>query len=202
MLNSLFGPVAFALLLPVGVAGGVEPDRGIAQYLIECRIFVADASGREVVIAEPHLVVSENRPASLRQINRTPRPGKTMDAKWLEEGTAIDVTIFLDDDGQRFLDANVQLTRRPTGWPPQKAGIRLRTTAVRVVEPVKLGEKIVVPLDGDGKQRVELRVSDLAHDDPKCDPAAELSPGLILGGVTPRIIVQEEEEERLGIECP
>ena len=68
----------------------------------------ADASGRGLVIAEPQLVVSENRPASLRQNNRTPRPGKTTDAKWLEERTAIDVTVFLDDDGQSFLDANVQ----------------------------------------------------------------------------------------------
>lgn len=133
--------------------------------------------------------------------------------------------VFRDDEGQRFLDANVQLTGRPASVPAQPnslvqtlactvsewlsppapeepVGIRLCTTAVRVVEPVKLGEKIAVPLNGEGRQRVELRVSEVGPPEHKCAPVAESKLGLILGGITPRIIVQEEEESKLGIEMP
>ena len=112
-------------------------------------------------------------------------PGKRR-TQWLEEGTAIDATVFRDDEGQRFLDAKVSWAARFPSvftWPPwpttyrrparDTVGIRLCTTAVRVVEPVKLGEKIAVPLNGEGKHRVELRVSEVAAPEAKRAPTAE-----------------------------
>lgn len=214
-------PVATA---PTPGADGACVDEG-PSYCIECWIIGPDASGTEFTISAPKVTVFENQPASVRDSSQIPRPGKTQHIEWLEEGTAIDVKVFRDDDGDRFLDAKVQLTGRTataadqqksliqslartlSEWlsqpaPEEPVGIRLCTKAVRVVEPVKLGKKIAVPLNGEGNQRVELRVSEVAIPEPKCAPAAEPTLGLILGGVTPRIIVQEEEEERLGIEMP
>ena len=193
-----------------------EPDK--PTYVIETRILGADSDGKETVLAAPKVAVFEDQGASIRIGSEFPRPGNTNEVELLHEGTAIDVKIFCDKDGQRFLDAKLTLTGQapppPVSnvavrlltrfvpdwlWQPAReepVGIRLVSTGARLVEPLKLGEKVVVPIGGEGPQRVEMRVTEMVSDE---RASARPEPSLILGGVTPRIIVQNEEEERLGI---
>lgn len=162
-----------------------EPDK--TTYVIETTIFGADVDGKETVLAAPRVAVCEDQLASVRIGSEIPRPGNTDDVEWLEEGTAIDVRIFRDKDGQRFLDAKLTLTGHAPPppisnvavrllsrfvpewvWQPveeESAGIRLVSTGARVVEPLKLGEKVVVPFGGPGSQRVEMRVSEQTPED-------------------------------------
>ena len=147
------------------VAAADECD---TTYSVECWIVGADADGQELVITAPKISVFENQHASVRDVCQIPRPGNTEDVEWLEEGTAIDVKIFRDKDGQRFLDAKLTLTGHAPPppisnvavrlltrfvpdwvWQPvrdEPTGIRLVSTGARVVEPLKLGEKVVVPI--------------------------------------------------------
>jgi hypothetical protein len=214
-MRTLFAFLA-CMLVATRVAAADECD---TTYSIACRIVGADANGLELVITVPKISVFENQDASIRDVCQIPRPGNTDDVEWLEEGTAIDVKIFRDRDGQRFLDAKLTLTGHappsPVSnvavrlltrfvpdwvWQPveeEPTGVRLVSTGARVIEPLKLGEKLVVPFGQHGWQRLEMRVNELVPQD-----RMATRPGLILGGVTPRIIVQEEEEERLGIPLP
>jgi len=162
-----------------------EPDK--PTYVIETRILGADSDGKETVLAAPKVAVLEEQAASIRIGSEIPRPGNTNEVEFLHEGTAIDVKIFRDNDGQRFLDAKLTLTghappppvsnvavrlltRFVPDWlwkptPEEPVGIRLISTGARVVEPLKLGEKIVVPIGGEGAQRVEMRVTEQTPED-------------------------------------
>jgi len=97
------------------------------------------------------------------------------------------VKIFRDKDGQRFLDAKLTFTERGPAplasnvavrllvrfvpdwvWRPaedEPTGVRLVFTGARVVEPLQLGEKLVVPIGEQRKQRVEMRVTEQTPED-------------------------------------
>ncbi len=226
--------VASALLSVSGVVWAGEFDAAASgrSYCVECWIVGTDTAGNELVITAPKVSLFENQKGWVRDVSRLPRPGKTETPEWLEEGTTVDVKIFRAGDGQRFLDAELKctghaaqpresridvtlLTRYVPSWvwqpkPEKPLGIRLVSTAVRIVEPVKLGEKIVVPLAVPGflgqrdvgrnegvKHRIEMRVTEIGPEERTDSRSAK--PRLILGGVTPRVIYQEEEENKLGI---
>jgi hypothetical protein len=227
--------VAGVLLSVSGVVWAGEFDAAAPEqsYCVECWLVGSDTDGNELVITAPKVSLFENQKGSVRDVSRSPRPGKTETPEWLEEGTTIDVKIFRADDGRRFLDAELKctghaaetqeskfnislLTRHVPGWiwqpKPEKAlGIRLVSTTVRVIGPVKLGEKIVVPLAAPGflrqrdvggiertKHRIEMRVTEIGPENQS--HASSAKPRLILGGVTPRVISQEEEENKLGLD--
>jgi len=73
--------------------------------------------------------------------------------------------------------------------------IRLTSTSTRIVEPLQLDKKIAVPLD---KGRIELRISETPTKPVSNNTPSSLGISL-MKMVNPRIIIQEEEEEKLGI---
>ncbi len=221
----LFG-AGTVVLTAAGIFRGAEPQGTKAtaarRYVVECWLVLADPTGKEHPVVAPKVTLEEGQQATVRDVSKRPLPGKTRQASWIEEGTSIELCVFQAEDGQRFVDANFQLSGRPatkqreqkpavgallsmvpTEWlwqrgrdaktasRPGSEGVRivepaLVTHAVRVVEPLRLGEKIVVPATPWG--RFEVRVTETTYDG-----------RVIMGGVTPRIIIQEEEEEKLGI---
>lgn len=217
----LFALVATVLLLETHVASADDSNCGDANkaYVIECRIVGRDPNGEELVIMAPKISVAENQQASIRDACQIPRPGNTDHVELLEQGTAIDVQVIRDKDGKRFLDAKLTLTGQPPAAPPrnvavrlltrfvpawiwvpaseEQVGIRLVSTGARVVEPLELNKKIDVPFGQNESQRLEILVSEMESQD---GVAARPEPCLMLGGVTPRIIITGEEEELLGIQ--
>jgi hypothetical protein len=216
----LFTLIATVVLFDSKIVCGDDSQRGDTEraYVIECRIVGRDPNGQELVITAPKISVAENQPASIRDECQIPRPGNTDEVELLEEGTAIDVQVIRDKDGQRFLDAKLTLTGQPAAAPPrnvavrlltrfvpawlwepapdEQVGIRLISAGVRVVEPLELNKKIEVPFGRNEPQRLEILVSEMESQD---GVAARPEPCLMLGGVTPRIIITGEEEEKLGI---
>ena len=173
---------------------GDEPQTpqpaGVRQYAIECW-FDVYSSGKRVVVTAPKATISEGRTAMVRDVARLPRPGKTNEIEWLEEGTAIDVKVYRAEDGQRFLDAELRCSGSARGEPknekhaaglnsllPQRLSqpeteerskeshrIRLVTTSARVVEPLKLGEKVAVTFGQPPyEHRFEVRVTEVSAD--------------------------------------
>ena len=212
---------AAVLLFDARVACGDDSTCGDSNkvYVIEFRIVGRDTDGQETVIIAPKISVAENQQASVRSTCEIPRPGNTDNVELLEEGTAIDVQVIRDKDGKRFLDAKLTLTGQPGAAPPrnvavrlltrfvpawiwgpaseEQVGIRLISAGARVVEPLELNKKIGVPFGQNGSQRLEILVSEMESQD---GIAARPEPCLMLGGVTPRIIIEGEEEEKLGID--
>jgi hypothetical protein len=220
--------VAFPAMLRGDDSRGPQPS-GVRQYVIECW-FDVFSSGKKSVVTAPKATINEGQPAMIRDIARVPRPGKTKEVEWLEEGTSIDVNVFRAEDGQRFLDAKLQCTGRAREEPEKEnravglAGllpqwlsqpktekesdenrsIRLVTTSARIVEPLRLGEKVAVPIGRPPyEHRFEVRVSEVPADRLQTSSNGARDEGqLIMGGVTPRIIVSGEEEEKLGAPIP
>lgn len=165
-----------------GDLGPQAPPVG-RQYVIDTRLTTRDAAGREATLAAPRVITVENRLASIRVGSQTPRPGKTREIEWLNEGIAIELKVFADDEGKRFLDVDAQCTERQTRRPNtlgalvlsclpcdwlkaghgDAAGVRLATRAVRIVEPLRIDEKTTAALDT--RTQVEIRVREAAKQD-------------------------------------
>lgn len=229
----------------------------LPQYDIECWIITPNHLGNDNIQKTPKTTISDGQQGLIRDLRKRPCPGKSTNEEMLEEGTAVDLKIFKAEDGKRFLDADLRVTKEqysesnkgdaeicPSNMRKQvkkgkPSGIRLTSTSTRIVEPLQLDKKISVPLD---KGRIELRISEtptkavpstvavsretqslmmmvdpriiitgeeeekmvVSETPTKAIPNTSTSSssksGLIMGGVTPRIIlVQEEEEGKLGI---
>ena len=137
------------------------------QYVIDARIVTHDRAGKEAVLAAPRIITVENNAASIRVGSQMARPGRTRQIEWLDEGVAIELKVFTDEDGKRFLDVHAQCTERqahrprtcgalllaqlPDAWRAaahsNTAGVRLVTRAIRLVEPLRTGEKLTAGID-------------------------------------------------------
>jgi hypothetical protein len=118
-------------------------------------------------------------------------------------GTKVNLLLFRNK-GRLFVDLKGSVTN-PNRTDAE--GVRLTTIGLRIVEPITPGKPIVMSQGND--LRWELLVQAIRpneqsslqkHDGRKPDTAGGR---VIMGGVEPRIIVQEEEgEERLGAVLP
>ncbi len=129
----------------------------------------------------------------------------------LEDGMKIDLIVA----GRQADGATVDVTVEQSKIAGEVAikecspGTRIQIPSVdiekkRVFDFVKFGEAFVVPLGEKRakgtRSRLEIVVA-VGEPKPPLRPAIHSKPAkkLVMGGVTPRVIIQKEEEERLGI---
>ena len=109
-------------------------------------------------------MIVEGSAGSLRVGSEVPPPEKAPAAEKLFEGTVCNLKVYGTENGRAMLDAKIEVT---TTRDARKDSIRLTSLGVHIIEAVKLGEKISVPLGkaGDRKDtRLEVVVSEVGAD--------------------------------------
>jgi hypothetical protein len=130
-------------------------------YRIDLKIVECDAEGNKSVVCQPTFVTRENDPARSfagQKVETSEDRGK---AEYLVVGTSAEVVVRPLPGGKVRLDASVQYSWRESG--PQSK-IRVRSSGVRAVETVRLGETFREELDTDpsvgGRQVIEITVQE------------------------------------------
>lgn len=154
----------------------------------------------ERVLAEPHLMVTEGRAASFIVGGEQEVPEGMPQPERFRFGTELDLSVFRHQ-GKLFLYLRGDVTE-PGGTDPEH--VTMTTAGLRLLHLVKLGQTIRA--QGPGDVRWEVTVQDAAvfqQSLPRKAAAPQVSATTInMGGVTPRIIIQEEGEEKLGLSQP
>ncbi|OHB68459.1 MAG: hypothetical protein A2V70_07630 [Planctomycetes bacterium RBG_13_63_9] len=148
----------------VTLPSGAAPSAG-SFYVIECKVLDDTADGKTRILASPTVVTGEGRPAVVRVGREIPPPRGSKAAKAAFEGLRWQVKVYRTSGGQTFLDAELA-----SSWVPENTkqdSLRLASLHLRLIEPVTLGEKLIIPLERDDQKkatgrRFELVVRDAA----------------------------------------
>lgn len=184
-----------SLVLRDGQEGCVS-DLRQSPFVVGVKRLIHPENG--LILKHPHIVVlNDGLKATLTVTGQQP------------DGAVVDVTVERSKIGKvdtKQIDSDTTL-QAPCFDACKK----------RVIDFVKLGETLVIPSgemnDDERTHRVEIVVkafesAPVRHGVPihSRRPVASIdakpAKGLVLGGVTPRIIIQEEEEERIGVLQP
>ena len=153
--------VAWSLIaLPSLRAESPEVAKQVPQYAIACRLVEVGADGREQQLSAPVVMTTEAMPAEVSIGSETPVANGPKAAAPLREGIECKLSVDRGADGRLYLDARVEHSR---SLDNKKDRVRMAIQGVRILEPVTLGEKLVVPVtDLRGRQprmRFEVTVT-------------------------------------------
>jgi hypothetical protein len=159
------GPAPPVAKTPPPATGRRQTAMPGPYYLIECQLLDTGPDGQTRVLSHPVLMTLEGQPAVIRVGGEVPLPKAAPVTGGPFKGLLLEVKVCRTEGGQTFLDANFQRSWTPS--EPKPDSVRLLTVGVRIIEPVRLGQKISVPLGPDGVQttsrRFEIVVRDAAN---------------------------------------
>lgn len=144
------------------------------QYVLECRLLTTNGKllSDEKVIADPRLIISENRPAKIERLSQSPFVtgvtvvGKSEDEEGalqpvitvLDEGFSLEAEVVAIDDQHVQLDASLTLQKIngveevDLGRCKTQAPIHNKITR-RILRAVRLGEKLKIEIPTAGKEK-------------------------------------------------
>ena len=138
------------------------------QYVVDLRFVEVRPNGKEIQLAGPTLAVVANRVVPFRMGGKLAAPMGIADAELvapLSQGTSVKLKIHRSKRGKLILDACLKCEQVVNQIDPKSSRVHSFDKAVRIIEPVTLGQKTVITMEKDSNDnplsKFEFRVTEV-----------------------------------------